>query len=435
MHELNKIFFKKKILIYGLGLTGTSSFDFLKKTNQVSVFDDNNKNINFNKYKKYLLKKKLIIKTNFDYILISPGINSKKCILKKYLNKNKHKICTDLDVFYSHNFKNTMITVTGTNGKSTTVKLISDILKNSGKDARSVGNIGKSILKEKKVKKNTIFVIEASSYQIEYSKFFKSKYSILLNINPDHIERHGNFKNYLNAKLKLFYNQSKNDYALYNIKNYYIKNIIQKKRLKSKVINVDQKINKKYIQYIKNNYLKNKNNLENLSFVFKVCEKLRIKKQKIIEGINRFQGLKYRHQLIYHTKKLSIINDSKSTSFSSSIQIINSYNNIFWLVGGQPKTSDKFFYKKGKNKFIKAYIFGKNKSFFKKQLKNKIEFQEFPTIKKAFFKAIKDIKNSKLISTKTILFSPSSASFDEFKNFEDRGAHFNFLVESFKNNI
>ena len=66
---------------------------------------------------------------------------------------------------------------------------------------------------------------------------------------------------------------------------------------------------------------------------------------------------------------------------------------------------------------------------------NKIEFQEFRTIKKAFFKAIKDIKNSKLISTKTILFSPSSASFDEFKNFEDRGAHFNFLVESFKNNI
>ncbi len=367
--------------------------------------------------------------------MISPGINLKKCSLKKYLSKNKHKICTDLDVFYSYNYKNEMITVTGTNGKSTTVKLISDILKNTGKDARCVGNIGKSVLKEKKIKKKTIFVIEASSYQIEYSRFFKSKYSILLNINPDHIERHGNFKNYLKAKLKLFYNQTKNDFALFNRKNIFIKNSIKKKRLKSKVVNVDQNINKKYIQYIKNDYLINKNNLENLSFVIKVCEKLKIKKKKIIEGINKFRGLKYRHQLIYSSKKLLIINDSKSTSFSSSIQLINSYNNIFWLVGGKPKIGDKFYYKKRKDKSIKAYIFGKNKSFFKKYLKNKIEFQEFPTIKKAFIKAIEDIKFSNIISKKIILFSPSSASFDEFKNFEDRGAYFNFLVESFKGKI
>ena len=206
MFELKKIFFKKKILIYGLGLTGISTFDYLRKTNFVSVYDDVVKKTKIKKFKNYYVKKIQILKTTFDYIVISPGINYKKCGLKDFLSKNKNKICTDLDIFYTNNFENRIITVTGTNGKSTTVKLIREILKNAGKDARSVGNIGKSILKENKIKKKTLFIIEASSYQIEYSKFFKSKYSILLNVSPDHIERHGSFKNYLQAKLKLFYN-------------------------------------------------------------------------------------------------------------------------------------------------------------------------------------------------------------------------------------
>ena len=435
MYHLRKIFFNKKILIYGLGLTGYSSFNYLKKNNKVSVYDDNIKNINLKCYKKHLVGKNQISKILFDHILISPGINSKECGLKKFLKKNKKKICTDLDVFYTNNFKKLIITVTGTNGKSTTSKLISDILKKAGHDTRLVGNIGKSILREKKIKNSTIFVIEASSYQIDYSKFFKSKYSILLNINSDHLERHGNFQNYLNAKLKLFYNQTKDDYALYNKKNLIINKNIKKNKLKSKILNVNQTINKKYINEINNKYFNNKNNQENLSFVFTICEKLRIKKKIIIDTVNSFKGLNYRQQIIYNSKKVIIINDSKSTSFSSSINLISSYQNIFWILGGQPKKHDKFNFNKNKNKNIKAYIFGKNKKFFVNKLKNKVDFQVFTSIKKALIKILIDIKNSKLLSKKTILFSPSSASFDEFENFEARGAYFNILIKSFKKKL
>ena len=293
-----------------------------------------------------------------------------------------------------------MITITGTNGKSTTVKLISEIFRNSSKDVRAVGNIGNSILNEKNIKKNTVFIIEASSYQIEYSKFFKSNYSAILNINFDHIERHGTFKNYLQAKLKLFYNKSKKDYALFNKNNSAIKNAINEKKIKCKIINVSGKINKEYLKNIKNKYLLNKNNQENLSFIIKICEIFKIKKSIIIRSINKFKGLKYRQQVIYNSKNILVINDSKSTSFSSTINLINSYENIFWLVGGQPKKGDIFNYYKNQNSNIQAYIFGKNKYFFKIKFKNKIKFQTFSSLKKALKKALIDINKAKINSKK-----------------------------------
>ena len=118
------------------------------------------------------------------------------------MRRNRSKIITELDIFAISYPNINKITITGTNGKSTTSKLLYEVLKNSKKDVRLTGNIGYPILKEKKIKNNTIFVIEASSYQLDYSKYFRSKYSIILNLNPDHLERHGSFKNTLKQNLK-----------------------------------------------------------------------------------------------------------------------------------------------------------------------------------------------------------------------------------------
>ena len=130
-----------------------------------------------------------------------------------------------------------------------------------------------------------------------------------------------------------------------------------------------------------------------------------------------------------------IINDSKSTSFSSTVNLLKSYNNIFWLVGGQPKKSDKFNFRKNNKLNIQGYIFGKNRNFYIKKLKGKIKYKIFPSIKKAYQKALFDINQSNISSKKVILFSPCSASFDEFKNFEERGAYFNLLVKKYKNKL
>ena len=146
---LSKTLENKKILIYGLGLSGNSCLKYLYKNNNVKVYDDNNLLKN-EKNKKYFLDKKKILKIKFDYIVISPGIDIKKCFLKNYLLKNSRNIITELDIFYLSYPNNKKITITGTNGKSTTCQMLYNIFKLKNLDVRLVGNIGKPPLKEKK---------------------------------------------------------------------------------------------------------------------------------------------------------------------------------------------------------------------------------------------------------------------------------------------
>ena len=433
-----KIFHKKKILIYGMGKTGISGYEYLKKNNQIFLYDDN-KNIFLEKnLKKSLLDRNKIQNSKFDFILTSPGININKCNLKKYLKKNKKKIVTDLDVFYTHYSKNKIITITGTNGKSTTAKLLDLILKAHKKDSRLCGNIGNPILSQKKISKNTLFVVEASSYQIAYSKLFKTNYAVILNISPDHIERHGSIEKYVSAKFKLITNQSKKDFAYVNTKDKYLKKKIKKSKIFSKIINVNPKVANNFNKKVANPYFSSQGNRENLSFIFSVSKKLKLKKNKIFKTINKFRGLKYRQQIIYNNNKITFINDSKATTFASTINILKSLKKVYWIVGGIPKTGDKFLMPKNQCSNIKAYIFGRNKNSFIKELKNKMKYEHFDDLKQVLKKIILDIKEEKKMKDhKTILFSPSAASFDSFKNFEDRGEKFNKLIKqlNFKNTI
>ena len=170
-------FNNKKILIYGFGISGLSCYKFLKNNNICKIFDDNREKIPV-KFKKKLIKINKLLATSFDFIVLSPGIDIKNCKISNYLTKNRSKIITELDIFEISYPKIKKITITGTNGKSTTSKLLHDVLKYNKMDVRLTGNIGYPILKEKRIKNNTIFIIEASSYQLDYSRFFKSKYSV-----------------------------------------------------------------------------------------------------------------------------------------------------------------------------------------------------------------------------------------------------------------
>ena len=427
----NDLYFKKKILIYGLGISGISSLNFLKKNNLIKCFDDNITKLNNKKFKKYLISKKEIIETNFDHIIISPGINSSKCSLKNYIKKNKSKVCIDLDVFYSKYHNNFIIAVTGTNGKSTVSKLLNDILKKDKYDSRLVGNIGNAILNEKKISKKTVFIVEISSYQILYSKIFKPNYGILLNISPDHLERHKTFYNYLKTKFKLFFLLNKNDYAFLNKKEPYYKKFLNKKKMNCKIINVNNQLLEKDKKLIRNNYFKNLNNQQNLSFILKICFKLHVKKNIIFNVVNNFKALNFRQQTIYDSNTLRIINDSKSTSFSSSINLLDNFTRIFWILGGLPKKGDKFKFKNKKN-IKRIYIYGKYKSFFIKFFKNKFKYSQFYDLDQAVKQASIDINNDKKDKKINLLFSPCAASFDRFKNFEERGQYFNYLINHYK---
>ncbi len=412
----------KKILIYGFGKSGISCFNFLKNNNICTIFDDNSKNI-VTKFRKKLINIRNLLNLSFDFIVLSPGIDINKCKISSYLKRNRSKIITELDIFEISYPKINKITITGTNGKSTTSKLLYDLLKNNNMDVRLTGNIGYPILKEKKIKKNTIFIIEASSYQLDYSKYFKSKYSVILNLNPDHLERHGTFKNYINAKFKIVNSQNKNDYTFIDSENKFLNELVKKKRVKSKVIKIDYFKYKKYFKQINNIYFKNSSNKKNLSFIFNIAKILNINFKTVIYTANKFKGLNFRQQIIYRSRKLLIINDSKSTSFSSTIPLLESYKNIYWILGGLAKKGDKFKLNKKYFSNIKAFVYGKDRNLLINSLPSKIFYQRCLTLKKILKNLNYIIKNDD--SNKVILFSPSAASFDQFKNFEERGKFFN----------
>ena len=438
MNLLSSNFYNKKIFIYGLARTGTSTLNFLKnKGNKLICWDDKpevRKKIN----KNFLLKStKQLNNNSFDFIVISPGINKNNCSIKNFLNKNTSKIITDLDIFYSFNYFNKIISITGTNGKSTTCKLLYEIFKASGYEVQLGGNIGRPLLDLNRLKKNGLFILELSSYQLDYTKYFRSNHAAILNISSDHLERHKNVKNYINSKVKIFKFQRKTDTAYLNGTNKYFSKI--KKDFKSKIKIIKLRNIYKLKKKITNNYLLTSNNLENLAFVLNITKEFKLNKKIFFKVINKFRGLPHRQEKIYKGKKIICINDSKATSFDASKQALNSYKNIFWILGGINKKNDKIYFKKLKKNIVQAYIFGKNKNFFIKKLKNKIVYKKSTNLSQVFPKVIKDIKifkkkysNYKIL---TLLFSPAAASFDSYKDFEERGNHFKKLFRKNKNKL
>ena len=404
-------------LVYGLGLSGQSVVKFLKKKNirNYKVWDDKKKNIFKDKRAKNL--KEALDKA--DYIVLSPGIS---LIDKKILIKFKEKIITDIDLLYLTNKKFKSIVITGTNGKSTTCKLISHLLKRSKFKVLLGGNIGTPIL-DLKITKSTYVVIEASSFQLSHSKFIRPDYAFLLNITNDHLEWHGNMINYMNSKLKIFRHQDKNQFALINDK---LKKILKKKNFKSKLIIPKKKAYKKVKYKIKNQYLKLNINDENMSFVFTFSKLLKISEKSFIKAINSFVGLSHRYEIFLKKKDIVFINDSKATSFESARYALTSSKNIYWILGGLPKKNDKIILSGVRKNIIKCYLIGKNTKFFLKQIQNKVNLSITKNLKQTLIEILTEIKLSSK-KNNTILLSPAAASFDQFVNFEKRGDQFKKL--------
>jgi len=436
--DILKKYQNKNIAIYGMGKTGLSAAKVLKKSKaKVFCWDDNKKIRRKIKKLNFKIDKFWLSQNSFDRIVVSPGININKCRLKKYLKKYTKKIITDLDLFFEINKGASVICITGTNGKSTTCKIIEKILRTAGLQAKTVGNIGNPILLSKNFEKKTIFILEASSYQLEYSKPIRSKHAAILNITPDHLERHKSMKNYIKAKSKLFLAQRNSDYSYISLKNKYSKSIIKefkKKKLKSKLILINKYFPDFFMKKITNTYFKSKGNIENLSFAYKIVKNLKINDKIIIKAANKFVGLPHRQETVFSNKNLLCINDSKATSFDASLQSLMNYNNIYWILGGLPKHKDRFTLQNVRKKIVKGYVIGKNKSFFVKKIKKNIDYKISKDIKNAINDIYKDLKLTKNIRN-TILLSPAAASFDQFTNFEKRGLYFkNLIIKKFRKN-
>ena len=420
----------KSFLVYGLGLTGRSVIKFLKKTKVKNIFlwDDNinlRKKFNLRDNNRSINKKFL----EADYIILSPGVSLRNSNKKKLLSKNQKKIITDIDLFFLTNKIFKSVVVTGTNGKSTTCSIIRKVLSDSGYNTVAVGNIGKPILNYNiGKKKNVVIVIEMSSFQLEYSKFVRPNHAILLNITKDHLDWHGSMKNYINSKFKIFSLQNKKDYA-YLPQNKNIIKLFKKNNMEANIILNKQRIQNFVKKNISNNHLMSKSNIENISFIYDLKNNFKISNKSFFTSLKKFKGLPHRQEIFLKKNNIYFINDSKATTFAATEGCLMNYKNIFWIVGGLKKVGDQFNLRKIKKNILKVFIIGKNRSFFKSKINKKLDFIETKNI----HKTVKNIFNELKFFYKNkdkifVILSPACASYDQFKNFEERGRLFKKLI-------
>jgi len=431
--------------VYGLNKSGVSIIKLLRKEKKhFDCWDDNKKirdsikkifpKLNFIKVGKTDLLK-------YKNIYLTPGLSISDQRLS-YVPRTKIK--RDLNLYYNNLKNEKIIAVTGTNGKSTTTKLIGNILKQKYKNVFVGGNIGDALCNSINNKDNySHHVIELSSFQLETIKKFEPKISIILNISKDHLDRYKNFKNYISTKKNIF-NTENNKLNLISLDDPYSNKIFNDKKIKNKIsfsienIDADIYYNKGYIvdQYfykikkfkltnisldLQNNY-----NIQNILASYIVCKYLKIPTKYFLEGVKKFKGLPYRSKIIFNSKKKIIINNSKATNISSAISSLENKKNIYLILGGVAKEDGFEEFRKFKNSINKIYIFGKSRFLIKRQI-------NLGKICKIYIN-LKDVINSLIIDLSffndkaTIIFAPACSSFDQFKNFEKRGEFFNKLI-------
>jgi len=421
----------KKIGILGAGKSGLAAAELAYKLGANVFISD------FNKQNKVILKG---IKSEFgnhsnkimdsDFIIKSPGISRKSKIIKTILDSSI-PIVSELE-FASWFTKSFIIALTGTNGKTTTVELINKILNDYGLKTFLGGNIGTpfsmNVLKElnsKSSKENNFHILEVSSFQLEDIKYFKPNIAIILNISPDHLDRYDSFLDYYNTKLNITKNQDKNCHVIIN------KHITTNKKYHSNVIKFCISNNKIIINKLEKSIniektkLFGKHNYENIAVASIVSDLCGIKEKSMINTINNFIPLPHRLEKINIQSNKNYYNDSKATNLSSTIAALECIDsNIILILGGIDKNNDDFRgLKKYKNKIKNILLYGESRNKIKNQINSFSNIFIFKNFKNAIKKSIQ-----LSVPQDNILLSPACASFDQFKNYKERGNYFKEII-------
>lgn len=432
MHSLKN----KKIGIVGLGITGTSIYsDIMHYTNSIICWDDSEKNRHLFENQDILFDLSDKQWQSIDIVFISPGIPNNH---KIFLLAKEHNllISSDIELFLHHNPNSKIIAITGTNGKSTTTALIGHILNQSGYDFPVGGNIGKPALSLPKNKPG--YVLELSSFQLDLISFLNTTISVLLNITPDHLDRHGTFDEYCKAKMRILCGDgikiigidTKTCKEIYDeLIGSGEKNIIAiSTNEKNNTISCTKhSINDNFYDNCSHKLpelqkLTGKHNQENIAASYAVCRSLGLKPSDIIEKLASFEGLKHRMQYLGSKNNITYYNDSKATNANAAACSLSSMQNIFWLAGGIFKEKNLDALENYWPNIKKAYLFGKSSLLFSEYLKDKVDFEVFSTMQEAFYKANIEAKSRE--EQANIILAPACASFDQFNNFEERGNKF-----------
>ncbi|QCI19790.1 MAG: UDP-N-acetylmuramoyl-L-alanine--D-glutamate ligase [Buchnera aphidicola (Brevicoryne brassicae)] len=425
-------YFGKKILILGIGLTGISCINFfLKKGIIPKVIDESKSPVFLHKIPKNIqyhlgtLNHKWILES--DLIIISPGISSFKPILV-HARLLGIEIISDIELF-SRETICPIISITGTNGKSTVATMVKEIAKQSGYKVFLGGNIGFPVLRMLDEQAD-LYILELSSFQLEHTFTLKSKIAVVLNVSEDHINRYPQgFNQYKKTKLSIYKTA---EICIINFK-HKLKNIFDNKKSK-KWITFGTKKSDYQVYYSKKNFILCHNNKkifdvrqtllcghhnhENALVALAISDAMNFPRNCVINTVKKFSNLPHRFQIICRKKEIDWINDSKSTNVNSTkvaLDSLQTSGTIRLLLGGDSKSANfnilKNYFKKLK---IKIYCFGKDGKNLAKICKTKSIYVE--TLRQAMMLIAKQV-----VSGDTVLLSPGCSSLDQFSNFEERG--------------
>jgi len=396
---------------------------------------------------------------NITALLLSPGVpltHPAPHGVVEHANRAKVPVIGDVELFAreirpqaDQPGKAPVIAITGTNGKSTTTALVGHILNQCGFNAQIGGNIGKSVLELSTPSAKTIYVLEMSSFQIDLSPGLKPDVAVLSNLSPDHIDRHGTMENYAAIKARLIKQTAKDGQVVIGVDDSYASAIFTQasasggaqaypvsvgKILGRGVFVVDgilydaMGVNAvKVMDMASATHLPGAHNWQNAALAYGAVRRFVTDTKAIAAAIAGFPGLAHRMEDVGHIGKTIFINDSKATNADATARALAVYPDIFWIAGGKPKDGGienlaGFF-----PRIRKAYLIGEAAPQFARTLDGKAPYEMSGVLEKAVASASADAAASS-VSAPVVLLSPACASYDQFKDFEQRGDVFRTLV-------
>lgn len=378
-------------------------------------------------------------------VMKSPGIPEKNEMVKQIRSKGI-PVISEIELAYRFKGNSKIVAITGSNGKSTTTALTYHICKTAGLDCAMVGNIGISFAKQVALDPKEIYVVEVSSFQLDDIKEFRADIAMLLNITEDHLDRYNyQFENYINSKFRIVENQTPNDYFIYCLDDEVIMQKLPLLTIHTNPLPFSMKQEVKKGGYIKGDQmmlriqeervsmsiydfaLKGKHNNYNTMAAGIAAATLGIRKEKIREAVKNFHSLEHRMEFVAMVRGVEFINDSKATNVNSTWFALESMNKPTVLVlGGTDKGNDYG--------LIADLVKDKVKAIVCMGVDNKKIIEAFKDIVPVIVEtdsAKKAVNASFKLAEKgdVVLLSPACASFDLFKNYEDRGRQFKDAVK------
>ncbi len=451
----------KTVAVFGLARTGLAAARALVAGGaRVALWDDNPKTRDTAVAEGFAVTDLTTADwADFAALMLSPGVpltHPKPHWTVEKARDEGVEILGDIELFArtinaaSDHRRPKIVAITGTNGKSTTTALIGHICAEAGRDVRIGGNIGTGVLSLDDMHGGAVYVLELSSYQLDLTSSLKADVTVILNISPDHLERHGDMEGYVAAKRRILANQGKGDTAVIGVDDDWsgricteataantrtIVPISGSKAISRGVYALDGLLydaaGDRTVQVAdlkRARSLPGRHNWQNAAAAYAAARGLGMSADQAGRALMTFPGLAHRMETVGAIGKVRFVNDSKATNADAARQALSSYPKVYWIAGGEPKTggiedlADLF------PRVIKAYLVGEASAAFAATLKEKAPTAECGTLAAAAEAAFTDAKAAG--KDAIVLLSPACASFDQFPDFEARGEAFRAAVQA-----